>query len=812
MKSLYLLILFMGYAFLSIAQNPQAAAGKVTGKITDALSGQPLEFCALAVLKLQDSSLVNGGLADETGSFEIAGLKNGSYVLRVDMIGYQRTKIVFTITDSLSTVSLPEIKLGSTAKQLDEVEIVAEKPDMVIELDKKVYNAEKNITATGGSAIDVLKNIPSVSVDNNGNLNLRGNSQVLIYIDGKPTAIGDANAETILGQIPASNVDNIEVITNPGSRYDAQGMAGIINIRLKKSKKEAMNGNVSVGVGSRDKYNGAAALNYSKNKWSFSGSYAFRNNPLFQYADSRRLNATRLDQHTESVTKNQSNTGRLGIDYNHKNNAVTSFSGQYSYSTSPYPEQSYYIFTDKNGALDSILNRNNLSNSYVHNGEFSLNHRKPLKKKGNEFYIGSSYSLIKNRNYVDINQSLTNIADNNTVIEPLQTLNANYINHLSSVQSDLTLQIDEKTKVETGIKAAYRYFQNDFTRFTPTHKSDRDTNINDKFNYYDVVAAAYGQIGHKGDKLNYQIGLRAEQTYVNAKLEKSRYDSSYHYLNFFPSLATSYKIHKNGEIQLSISRRINRPRFPQLNPYLDYMDPLNVRQGNPKLKPEYAYNYELAYIYNKPKSTITLTGYYRQITNSVQYFRVLDKKTNNSVLTFRNFDKNYNAGFEGIYKVQPFKFWDITSTVNVYQSSIKGIDIDSNIISRQTLSWNAKIQSSIKLWHNFSFQLIGNYQAPGLTGQGTVQEIYYMDAGLKKDFFKSKKLSLTVNVSDIFNTRQFRLNTSGVGFEQDMTMKRESRILMATLNYKFGKADTAPKKKAKSDTPENSGDSGGGTY
>lgn len=798
----------MSCAFLSIAQDPQAGTGKVNGKITDVTSGQPLEFCALAILRLPDSSVVNGGLADETGGFEIAGLKNGSYVLRIDLMGYNRNKVSFDITDEQQIVSLPDVKLGSIARQLDEVEVVAEKPDVVIELDKKVYNAEKNITATGGSAIDVLKNIPSVGVDNNGNLNLRGNSQVLIYIDGKPTAIGDANAETILGQIPASNVDNVEIITNPGSRYDAQGMAGIINIRLKKSKKETLNGNVSAGVGSRDKFNTAAAINYSKNKWGFSGSYAFRYNPLFQRMDSKRRTETNgLNQSTRSTTTNQSNTGRIGIDYNHNNNAVTSLSGQYSYSTSPYPETSYYVFLDKNHSPDTIVHRNNLSNSYIHNGEFSLNHRKPLKKKGNEFYIGSSYSVIKNRNYVDINSSQTTIADNNTTTKPLQTLNADFINHLSSVQSDLTLQITEKTKVETGVKAAYRYFQNDYSRYTSVHTSNIDTNINDRFNYYDVVAAAYGQLGHKGEKFNFQFGLRAEQAFTNAKLEKSNYDYSYQYLNFFPSLATSYKIHKDGELQLSISRRINRPRFPQLNPYLDYMDPYNVRRGNPELKPEYAYNYELAYIYNKPKSTITLTAYYRQITNAVQYFRIVDSTSGNSVLTFKNFDKNYNSGLEGIYKIQPFKFWDITNTLNLYQTSVKGTDVNGLLISRETFTWNGKIQSSMKLPYNFSFQLIGNYQAPSLNGQGKVWDIYFIDVALKKDFLKSKKLSMTANLSDIFNTREFVINTAGYGFRQDMKMKRESRILMVTLNYKFGKADAIPKKKAKSDSP---GDSGGG--
>ncbi len=806
-----LLTFFTFCSLLSLGQ--EKPKGTISGFVVDRINQAPIEFCTIAIIKASDSTMVNGALADEKGTFTVTNLKNGEYLLRIEFIGYSKSYFgPVTINSNQNNINTGKIAIESEIKLADEVVITAEKPDMVIEIDKKVYNAEKNITSAGGTAADFLKNIPSVAIDNNGNLTLRGSGQVQIYIDGKATAISEGNAETLLSQIPANNVENVEIITNPGARYDAQGMAGIINIRLKKSKKEELNGSASVGIGTRDKYNGSLSVNYTKNKWSFSTNYSYRYNPVF-YKTTTAMQFSSPDtsynrnQGSYGTSKLTANSGRLGIDYSYNKYNTTSFSGLYSYSTNPFPEDINYNFSQADNTPIYNVQRDNYSNSYISNTELGLSHRKTYNTPGKELYVAGSYSYVNNRSFGDFSQKRYNLDGSDANADYRQHLDGLIKTTVSSVQADFVQPLNENTRFETGVKGTSRIISNDY-RLHTNPILNGFPGIDDIFKYNDEVAAAYAQVNQKYSNLSYQLGLRGEQTWSNTSLQTSNYKYSYNYFNLFPSGTFSYKQNDKNELQLSISRRINRPRSQPLNPYLDWLDyPYNIRMGNPELKPELIYNYELGYLLTKDKTTFTATAYYRQINNSIQYFRVVDSLGNTN-LTFRNFDKAYNYGLELISKSNLAKWWDLTTTLNLYQTNLKGADIQGDF-TRSAFSWNVKMISNMKLPYDIAFQTIANYQAPSISAQGTIKAIYGIDVALKRDFLKKKQLVVAVNISDIFNIREFRMDSSNPEFNQVAYRKRESRIAMLVVTYKFGRGE-APKKKAlKSDTGN---DSGGDMY
>jgi iron complex outermembrane receptor protein len=787
----------------------QSFTGAVKGVIKDENSKVPIEFCPVVLISASDSSIVNGAFTDETGFFEIQNIKEGSYFIKIENLGYTKKVIPIQILDKNIDLSL--ITIAEETTKVDEVVVIGQKPDVVIDIDKKVYDTEKNITATGGTAVDVLKNIPSVSIDSDGNINLRGSSQVLLYIDGKPSVVSQDNAQNILNQIPASNIENIEIITNPSARYEAQGMAGIINIKLKKNKKEELfNGNASVGIGSRDKYNASLNLNFKKNKWNISTGYSYRYNPLFTKMTNHRENNTidtayTIDQSSYGNLKLASHTARLAVDYDWNKYNVTSVSGLYSSSISPFPEDYTYTFTTPTSIPIFDAKRTNYSNTDAANLEANVAHRKTFDKLGKEIYVGTSISNLKNDIMGDYR--LVNSYPNGVDSTFTQALNQQSTTRLITGQVDYMNRFTDSLKYETGLKFVERNFDNDYALGLIPAMNGVSV-IKDVYTYNDQVMSAYAQLYHQLGKLSYQVGLRAENTSLKSNSSNANFVYASNYFNLFPSFSTLYKLNTQNDIQFSFSNRINRPRTAQVNPYLDWAEyPVNVRMGNPSLKPEIVYNFELAHLWTKERNTFTSTIYYRNINNTIQYYRVLDNNGYGN-LTFKNFTTSSQVGIEFLSKYYATPWLDFTTTVNLLQSSIKG-DADAGLPSRNTFTWNVKLANSIRLPFNMAFQLIASYNAPSILAQGTIKEIYGVDVALKKDFLKNKRLTASLNVQDLFNTREMNIEASGTSFSQRTYRKRESQIVMFVLLYKFGSGDMGKKKPTKSEGDMNQGGDGG---
>lgn len=802
-----LTILFLIIVNFAFAQN------KISGKIVDADTQNPIEFCLIKSLNPNDSLPKGGATTNEKGEFTLNTSLTEKVLIKVEFIGYQKTYFgPFTIIKG-QNLDLGLLLLPSLVVKTQEIVVKGEKEDIQFSLEKKVFNTDKNITSAGGTAIDALKNVPSVSVDNDGNVSLRGNNQVIIYINGKPTSASDNNAEAILGQLPASSIESIEVITNPGARFDAQGMAGIINIKLKEDvKKKPFSGQINAGVGTREKYNTSISLNFNVKKLSISTNYTLRHNPLFTKGTNDRITTLpdtsyNYYQSTYGIASQNAHSGRLGLDYSFNKFNTTQFSSLLSSGTNPFPESSNYNFFYPNNKPLYSINRSNKTNTKTTNVELSLNHKKTFDKVGKELNIGSSYSYTQSLINGNYSQDKFDSLGNKENYLFNQLLNSDNKTQLSSFQIDYILPLTNDRKIEFGTKATSRIIQNNFSLgLTPAVLGI--SNIGDQFNYHDEVLALYSQYSNtkKDNKFKYSLGVRAEQTLSNAKLNSEKnYNYTNNYLNLFPSAVLSYGINKGQDLQLNASRRINRPRSAQLNPYLDWNDfPYNIRKGNPELQPEYVYTSELSHILNKEKITFTSSVYFRQINNAVQYFRVIDS-IGNSNLTFRNFKYGQNVGLEFIMKNNFNKWLDATTTLNVLRQKMLGEDVNGAEIIRKTPSWNIKTIINVKLPLGIFYQISGSYNAARVAAQGTFMPIYGIDMALKRDFLKDKKLSLTVNVSDIFNTRRMRIQTESTYFTQDIMRKRESQIGMFILTYKFGATDNKSKKADKSD-PNSGGD------
>jgi len=790
-------------AFLvSISAYSQQVKINITGTLVDEETSKPIEYAAINIISSPDSAKLGGTVANEKGEFIARVGANKKFWLKAMFIGY-KTTFLGPFESKNEDLQLGILKMKAIVFSSKEVVIAAEREDVQINVDKKVYSAEKNIASAGGNAVDLLNNIPSVAIDNDGNVTLRGSSQVMVFIDGKPSTASQNNAQAILSQIPASNIESVEVIANPGASFDAQGMAGIINIKLKnKVKKDETNGSITAGVGTRDKYNISGAINNNKGKLSTGLSYSFRHNPMYNKMTQYRLTSvsdTALNQSSDGISKKSSHSARFSSDYTYNKLNNTSFTLLYSYSEDPYPEDVNILFSVQNVPSYNIV-RKNFSNSFIHNIESGLSHKKTFEKAGKEVNFGISYSKVANATrgqYAQDKRDANNVSLNTPFS---QTINGDLNTETGIANVDYVTVNSKNFKIETGVKATLRNISNNFNlNVLPAFKGN--SYFGGDFTYQDQVYAAYGQLNNSAtkNKLQFVAGLRAEQTFINTL----NYNDAY--LNFFPNLNTSYKLKTGNDIQLTVARRINRPRAAQLNPFLDWNDfPYTVRMGNPALRPEKVLNTELAYILTKEKITFTVTGYYRLITNSVQYYRIIDS-IGNTNLTFRNFNNLNNSGLEVMSKNNFKKWFDITTTLNVFQASLKGIDPSGRDISFKTFTWNIKSMANLRLPKGINFQAIGNYNGKNVAGQGTVLPMYGVDMALKKDFLKNKALTVNLTVSDVFNIREFRLTGKTPYFEQDLMRKRESRIGFITVTYKFGKADNKSAKKVERQAEDNSG-------
>lgn len=828
----FLFFYFFIFSFTILSQNGQypnaenaPSIGKIKGSIVDNKTKQPVQFATISLYKFKDSSLVTGVVASDKGVFELSSLSFGRYFMKVKFIGYKQIVIdTIAIRPRSPEVTIGTIKLQSNSEQLSEVEVSSEKSTIQLGIDRKIFNVEKSIVSEGGSATDVLQSIPSVSVDIDGNVSLRGSGNVTVLVDGKPSGITGSSRAAILQQIPASSIESIELITNPSAKYDPDGMSGIINVVLKKNKLSGFNGSVSVGIGTNDKYNedfninkynSSINLSYRNSKLNAYINYGFRSNTRAGSGKSNRYTfftdtSFYLNQKIESINKNVSHNVKGGIDFFLNDKNTLGFSVLYNAGTESSTQTTNYSEANNFNVLSGEYTRNaNTSDASV-SMDYNMNYRKIFSKPKQELTFDGTYSAASSEdveNYAERDYLLKYASKNATPFK--QNTTTKGINSITNIQLDYVQPLKNQMKWEAGAKTTLRNIQNDFISQTYNYASSMfvaDTNLNNNFKYSENIYAVYATFSGTIKKFGYQVGLRGEAANTLSTLVTTQEKFSNDYLNLFPTIHLSEKFNKEQELQISYSRRVNRPNTRTLNPFKDYSDPYNVRVGNPYLKPEYINSYELSYVKYWTKSVLTATAYYRQTNGIIQRIKTVTDSTL-SFTSFVNLNSSTSYGFELISKNDLTKWWNITTSANVFETKIDGNNVQADL-QNNNFSYMLKFLSNMHILKNMDIQFTANYMGPTATAQGEVQGMFTMDIGMKKEIFKNATLSL--NVNDITNSRRMKMKASDANFTQTMERRRESRVITVTFAYRFGKLSDQTKKNRMDKSNNGGGFDGGG--
>jgi outer membrane receptor protein involved in Fe transport len=795
--------------------------GVVSGRVVDSKSRESLESVTVTIKEKDVAGEASIGInTDTNGRFTLKNLPYGNYILSVSSVGYKTFEQEITLTSTAKTIALKQIALVEELELLDEVQVTAIGTQMKIDIDKKVFNVDQNIAAAGGSASEVLSNIPSVEVNTEGEVSLRGNSAVTIWINGKASGLSADNRAQILEQMPAENIDKIEVITNPSAKYSPEGTAGIINIILKENRKAGYFGSFQAGVNSRGGYNFGLNYNYSSRKLDVYANLNQRSRVFTGGSNSSRLingANTFLNQIADMDGQHNNFFGRAGLTYHLTSKDHFTLNG-------------FNMFGK--GANDNVTNyTSNIPGSYTQSERRTSSNNNML---GGNVQLGYKHDFSKTSN-IDVTASYNKWGMDNEAVYTQTSIFANGV-QTSSYQRqtgdigpyNLEFQLDyvatfgNNSKVEAGYKGTLGREDSPVETFSGNNKDDAvDTpELFNRFIYNQDIHALYSTYTGRFDKFGYQLGLRGE--YSNIKTRSLGYEETdipFHYSDYFdlfPSVFLSYALPADNEIQVNYTRRITRPRGPQINSFKNITDSTNISFGNPDLLPEYANSFELNYIKSWRNHIFSLSGYYRSTDNIVQRISYLDGNVMKS--TFENIAGTSSSGTEFVLKNKLARFVDLTTTINMYYHRLDGFSyIPEGVatqevkgIAQESFSWDAKMIANLVIPKLFSLQLTGDYRAKQLIAQGYRKANYSLDAGIRRVF---GKFSAIVNVRDIFDSRKWHTVTSGTGFSQDSKNWRGGRVLRLTVTYNFGnmkperrperRPERHPERRPDSEIPDN---------
>lgn len=823
-RFIFITSLLLVYSLSIFSQRPNRGGtqkegqGVILGFIKEAETKKPVEYANIVLYRVKDSSMVTGTVTDAKGFFKIEKVPFGRFYIKVQFVGFA-PKFYNNIAvkpDNLEQ-NLGIIPLEFSSKQLSTFNVVDNKENVEFNLDKKVVNVDQNAAISGGTAVDVMQTIPSVSVDIDGNVSMRGSTNVTILIDGRPSAF------TSLDQIPASMIQRVEIITNPSAKYDPDGMTGIINIIMKKKKEHGYNGMISVNTGTGDKYNASINMNYRYNKLNFFTAYDNRffsmktkSKNLQEYTnyDTLDLNTTYdsinkyiryADQFTEGKRKGYFHNFKAGIDYFINDFNSISISGVYNLREFKHENK---IFENNRFNEFKYLERNS-SNTNGDNGyELSLNYKKTFEQKGREWTTDMFYSKslrensskttrINNFKSLTINNFDTTISLLSKQNEP--TTDDNY--HLS-FQSDYIHPIGKTIRIETGIKVTNRNSESDYSYENFDFISEEyfeDTSKTNNFLLDEKFYSGYIIYAQSLGNFKYQGGVRIEQVVLDMEQKAIGHEEKYNrnYTNYFPSGYIKYEFSDEHSIQASYSRRMNRPRGRMLNPFKNYSDETNITSGNPNLNPEFVNSYEIGHSIVFMKNNFNSTIFFRQTEDIISG---LTEFTGDSTIhgipkritTYGNLEKSTSYGLELIYSRNLFKIWKINANVSFFSLDLDGSNVDK-LIPENKFSWTAKVNSSVNLMKKLDIQAIFNYRSKVKTagnshwaadGYGLMGESYSLDLGMKYEVLKGNG-TISMRLSDVLKSQNMIRDIYSTNYYAYSKWERESRILFVGFSYKI---------------------------
>ncbi|MDP4117285.1 MAG: TonB-dependent receptor, partial [Bacteroidota bacterium] len=752
-RNIFILVL----CFFVIGENIYAQnEGIISGTVLDSVNNKPIGFASISVIKTSDSSTITGSITDKNGKFEALRVPFGNYSLRISSVGYiTKNTTAITVTSGNKKINLHNLLLFPTEVMLDEVSVTSNKILMSNSIDRKVYNVQLDVMSNTGTASELLQNIPSVQVDIDGNVSLRGSSNVLILLNGKTSPLMGKTQADVLEQMPANSIERIEVITNPSAKYKPDGTSGIINIVMKKEIDTGLNGNITASIGNHNKYNGNTTLNYKPGKVNYFGSFSIRQDERNSNSSDIRNeydNGTNIsgfyDNHSKSFRRPLSEGGMLGFDYNVDKSNSLGITGNYFYRGFTQDDISTFVLKDKDQKITTDYDRRRLDPEFEKEGDVTafFQHNFSAEDHKIRFEINGSFSPEEENNHYtnsyrepyiyneydntlikQDNNNIQMLAEYSNPISETATFEAGYNGELNKTDMNFFGEVFDPVKQEftVDLQRTNHFIYNEDIHAVYTTYSD-----------------SYGLLGVLG-------GLRVEHAFVKANLISKDNIITNSYLNIFPTLHLSYKLSEMTQLQLNYSKRANRPEGDDLNPFPEYQDPRNVRAGNPSLKPEFIHSVEFGFQWQTDLVTIVPSVFYRNRYNGITS---VVKPINDSTLltTKENLSSDQSAGLEIVFSGGYEKFFTANLSGNAFYEKIDASNLGFTN-NKSTITYSGNISCNTNLTTSTMLQINSNYRSARLTPQGEFKPSFVFNLGVRQDLFDNQ-LSLVFTISDLFKT------------------------------------------------------------
>ncbi len=799
------------------AQGPNTSAGAVanaggyvTGMIQDSTVKGPIEYATVGLYRQSDSTLVNGAVTDQSGAFMLRGIPNGQYYLEASFIGYIKKTVPVVLTPQTHAIDLGVVGLHLNVTQIDDVQIVAQNQRVEYKIDKKVVNISQDLTAAGGSLVNALENTPSIQVDVEGNVTLRGSGNFQLLIDGKPSVIQGSEG---LQQIPSSAVQSVEIITSPSAKYDPDGDAGIINVIMKKQKNTGIGGVVNASIGTGNKYTADFLINFRKKKINYFVGAEYANFEFDNKGEGEKRtysgdSATYQTSNVHGVFHRQAVNLKSGFDYTISDKSTLSFSGGIGNRSVSRDFMSRNHWYDEPFVKDSFYRENSLSTDEDLFYNLNLDFLKKYGEKDHSLQASAYFSAsTEDESDEDVIQR-TNDRYELVGQQPARTRSGQ-----NNSESELRLELDftkpvGKGKMETGLQSRWDMDHGDYVYEDYQPQGNEwvyNDTISNSLNYLDAIQSAYGIFSGPLGKFEYQTGLRAEYDYRRLEQITSSETYVYNKFHFFPSFYITRKLSDAHQFQFTFTRRIHRPNEWQLNPFKEFRGSNNVFFGNPELKPEFTNSFELNYQHTFKKGFVSLETYYRRTTGKISWINGIDTLSGKQVFTNTsiNANRDHSLGIELMANLDITKWWNVNITGNLFRYQLEG-KVDGENVTSSSTTWNTNYSTMFKLGENTRVQLMGFYNGPSNTLQGKRDGSFVINAAIRRDFMK-KKLTLSLNARDIFATGKWSFTSEGPSFYTYNRFSREAPVVTLNLSYQINNYRQASRK----GNNDNSEDSGG---
>jgi outer membrane receptor protein involved in Fe transport len=784
--ALSLILLNIGFA----KAQTDNTIGELSGKVLDEAK-KAFPYATISLLNAKDSVAVKGTLTADNGTYVLNNIKEGNYLVAIYVVGYKRVvRGPFAITPQKTAYNLGSIQLVVDAKLLKGVEIIKKKPLIERQIDKTVINVENSILATGNTALEILQKSPGVTVDKDGKISLKGKQGVTVMIDGKPTYLSQEQLANLLRSTEGTSVQSIELIPNPSAKYDAAGNSGIINIKLKKNQNYGTNGTLTAGAGYGTYYkaNGGLNLNHRAKKFNVFGNYDYSKNKGFGTTDIVRVNNTRTDQtyfnQTADNIRNRTNINfKGGLDYfiNDKNTIGFAFNGYDARGTTDADVLT--LIGDAPLKTDSSVVAKNPS-KYKYTGiTYNLNYKGTLDTLGQEITFDADYSQYKGHEDNLFNNVFLNAAGQPSKPAYIFRNSTPSTTTIWSGKTDYTYPINKEVKLEMGLKSSYVKTDNNYIFENLIDNAwQNDLTRSNQFLYSENINAAYANISKKFKTTSLQIGLRAEQTNSKGNSITEQKIVNRHYLNLFPSVFFNQELSKNNEVGLSYSRRIDRPDYGSLNPFVSYLDLYSYQFGNPFLKPQYTNSFELSYSFKK---TLNITMGYSHTSDVISDVLLTDTATKTIFISNQNLATQDSYNLNISYPLAITKWWSTTNNLNSFYNKFKTPNLLGVPFQSGKLAFNFNSNQTIKINKTTNFEMSGYYQSRQVYGTLLIAPQYSIDLGLGKTFWDNK-LNLKFAANDVFKMQRARITSAIPSQNYVVHSTWESQVFRLTASYRFG--------------------------